>query len=211
LFDRVLPGNTSALLALLGQHKAIQEAYLAGGTALALQLGHRYSFDLDFFTPTPFDEKELINTIQSIGPFKLETLKWRTILGKFTDVKFSIFYYEYPLLFTPHQYNGIRIADAKDIAAMKIAAVADRGTKRDFIDLYIIAKNIVSLEEAIDLYEKKYHNLTQAAIHIHRALSYFDDAEQDDTPKMIERIKWPEVRAFFEQEAKKLARKLINK
>ena len=92
MFDKVLPGKTSALLAVLGQSQPIQTAYLAGGTALALQLGHRYSFDLDFFTPEPFDEKNLVGELEKAAPFSLETLKWRTILGKFEDVKFSIFY-----------------------------------------------------------------------------------------------------------------------
>lgn len=154
MFEQVLPGNTKAILALLEKSEIIQKAYLAGGTALALQLGHRISYDLDFFT-----QEE---------------------------------------------------ADIRDIAAMKIGAVASRGTKRDFVDLYFICKETVSLPEAVQLYDKKYKNLAATGLHIMKSLVYFNDAEPDEMPKMLRPCNWEEVKGFFEQEVKKIALKTFK-
>ena len=208
MFEQVLPGNTKAILALLGKAEVIQKAYLAGGTALALQLGHRISYDLDFFTQEEFDEQMLLLEIEKISVFQLEKIAWRTILGKFKDVKFSIFYYKYPLLYGASKFGMINVTDIRDIAAMKIAAVASRGTKRDFVALYFICKEIMPLEEAIRLYDKRYQNLATTEVHIMKSLVYFDDADSEEMPKMLKRVEWDDVRKYFESEVRKLAKKL---
>ena len=205
MFEQVLPGNTKAVLALLEKSEIIQKAYLAGGTALALQLGHRISYDLDFFTREEFDEKTLLPEIKKISNFKLERISWRTILGKFKGIRFSIFYYEYPILYPIKKFGNINIVDVRDIAAMKIAAVASRGTKRDFVDLYFICKGTASLKDIIRFYDKKYKNLATTEIHIMKSLVYFNDAEPDDMPKMLNPCRWQEVKRFFEQEIRKMA------
>ncbi len=205
MFDHVLPGNTKAVLATLEKSEIIQKAYLAGGTALALQLGHRISYDLDFFTQEEFDEQMLLPEIKKISNFQVEKIAWRTILGKFKDVKFSIFYYKYPLLYVARKFGMVNVTDVRDIAAMKIAAVASRGTKRDFVDLYFICKESISLSDAIQLYDKKYENLATTKIHIMKSLVYFEDAESDETPKMLKEIEWIVIKKYFEKEVKKLA------
>lgn len=210
MFEQVLPGNTKAILALLEKSEIIQKAYLAGGTALALQLGHRISYDLDFFTKKEFDENTLLPQIKKISKFELEKIAWRTILGKFKDVRFSIFYYEYPLLYHTKKFGMINILDIHDIAAMKIAAIASRGTKRDFVDLYFICKEIISLENAIQLYDKKYKNLATTEIHIMKSLTYFEDAEAQDMPHMLAPVDWDGVKRFFEEEVKKLTVKFVK-
>lgn len=210
MFEEVLSGNTKAILALLEKSEIIQKAYLAGGTALALQLGHRISYDLDFFTRKEFNENTLLPQIKKISKFELEKIAWRTILGRFKDVRFSIFYYEYPLLYHPKKFGRINILDIRDIAAMKIAAIASRGVKRDFVDLYFICKEIVSLEDAIQLYDKKYKNLATTVIHIMKSLAYFQDAEADDMPHMLVPASWEWVKRFFEGEVKKIAAKFVK-
>ncbi|MBU1146890.1 MAG: nucleotidyl transferase AbiEii/AbiGii toxin family protein, partial [Candidatus Omnitrophica bacterium] len=117
MFEQVLPGDTKAILALLEKSGIIQKAYLAGGTALALHLGHRISYDLDFFTQEEFDEQMLLPEIEKISSFQLERLAWKTILGKFNSVKFSIFYYKYSLLYSAKKFGMINITDIRDIAA----------------------------------------------------------------------------------------------
>ncbi len=205
MFEQVLPGNTKAVLALLEKSEIIQKAYLAGGTALALQLGHRISYDLDFFTKEEFDEKRLLPVIKKISSFQLEQIAWRTILGKFEDVRFSIFYYQYPLLCPTKRFGMINVVDVPDIAAMKIATIASRGTKRDFVDLYFICKEVVSLKESIHLYDKKYKNLATTIIHIMKSLVYFEDAEPDEMPKMLKEVQWEEVKRYFENEVRRLS------
>jgi predicted nucleotidyltransferase component of viral defense system len=206
VFEQVLPGNTKAILAVLGKSKIIQRAHLAGGTALALQLGHRISYDLDFFTAKEFDENKLLPEIKKISDFQLENISWRTILGKFEDVRFSIFYYEYPLLYPTKKFGRINVIDMRDIAAMKIAAIASRGTKRDFIDLYFICKDTLSLPDAIGLYDKKYKNLATTKIHIMKSLVYFEDAQADEMPEMLKKANWEDIKKFFENEVKKLVK-----
>ncbi len=205
MFEQVLPRNTKAILALLEKSEIIQKAYLAGGTALALQLGHRISYDLDFFTQEEFDEQMLLPEIKKISNFQLERIAWRTILGKFKNVKFSIFYYKYPFLYAAKKFGMINVTDIRDITAMKIAAIASRGTKRDFVDLYFICKETISLKEAIQLYDKKYKNLATTEMHIMKSLVYFEDAELDEMPKMLKKLAWEEVKRFFEKEVKQMA------
>jgi predicted nucleotidyltransferase component of viral defense system len=202
VFEQVLPGNTKAILALLEKSEIIKKAYLAGGTALALQLGHRISYDLDFFTQEEFDEQMLLPEIEKISDFQLDQIAWRTILGKFKDVKFSIFYYKYPLLYTAKKFGVINITDIHDIAAMKIAAIASRGTKRDFVDIYFICKETVSLLDAIQLYDKKYKNLATTKIHIMKSLVYFEDAEPQEMPEMLKEASWGRIKRYFEKEVK---------
>jgi len=203
VFEQVLPGNTKAILAVLEKSEIIQKAYLAGGTALALQLGHRISYDLDFFTQEEFDEQILLPEIKKIANFQLEKIAWRTILGNFRGVKFSIFYYKYPFLCAAKKFGMIKITDIRDIAAMKIAAIASRGAKRDFVDLYFICKENISLGEVIQLYNKKYKNLAATEMHIMKSLIYFDDAESDEMPKMLKKADWENVKKYFEYEVRK--------
>lgn len=197
MFEQVLPGNTKATLAILEKSEIIQKSYLAGGTALALQLGHRISHDLDFFTQEEFDEELLLPEIKEISSFQLEKIAWRTIIGKFEDVRFSIFFYKYPLLYHSKKFGMVNILDVRDIAAMKIAAVASRGAKRDFVDLYFVCKDKISLREAIRLYDKKYKNLVTMEMHIMKSLVYFEDAEPEEMPKMLKKVEWKKVKKFL--------------
>jgi hypothetical protein len=191
-------------LALLEKSEIIQNAYLAGGTALALQLGHRISYDLDFFTTKEFDEEILLPKIKKISDFQLEKVAWRTILGKFKGIRFSIFYYKYPLLYPKKKFGMINIIDVRDIAAMKIAAIASRGSKRDFVDLYFICKETASLKEVIQFYDRKYKNLATTKMHIMKSLIYFDDAEPDEMPRMLKEAAWKDIKKYFEHEIRKL-------
>lgn len=204
MFEQVLPGNTKTILALLEKSEIIKKAYLAGGTALALQLGHRISYDLDFFTLQKFNEQSLLPELEKVAKFKLERIAWRTILGEYKDVHFSIFYYQYPLLYHTKHIGRINLLGIRDITAMKIAAIASRGVKRDFIDLYFICQEGVSLKKALNLYDKKYKNLATTQLHIMKSLVYFADAEDQEMPKMLKPCKWEEVKKFFEREIKKL-------
>lgn len=213
MFKEVLSKNAKESLALLGESGLFKDAYLAGGTALALQFGHRCSYDFDFFTPKKFDEKIFLQRLQTAVPdFRLERTNWGTVLGYIRDTRFSLFFYKYSLLFQTQSFFNINLAGAKDIAAMKIAAIADRGAKRDFIDLYFIAavKNILNLEEILELYDKKFGTFKQNKAHILKSLVYFGDAESDKMPQMLEHIEWGTVRKFFEKEIKSLSKKLIN-
>lgn len=213
MFRKVISKNAKEALVLLGKSSILKSAYLAGGTALALQLGHRYSYDFDFFTPQEFNENILVQQLAKILPdFNLERKSWGTILGYVNKIRFSLFFYDYQLLFKTYRFLGVTIADIKDIVPMKIAAIADRGTKRDFIDLYFIfAKaRLLTLREALDLYDKKFKALRQNKIHILKSLIYFEDAEKDESPKMLNPIRWPLIKRFFINEQKKITTEILE-
>lgn len=206
MFTETLFGNTKKALAVLGKSHLMSKAYLAGGTACALQIGHRISVDLDFFTPEEFDAKELGRTLEKIGRFKLDKQSWGTILGDFEKVKFSVFVYKYPVLVPFKSLFDINILDLRDIAAMKIDAISTRGIRRDFIDLYFICQKGISLKEILSLYDRKYGTLASNLVHIQKSLVYFVDAEMAAMPKMLKEVAWGKVKKYFEDEVKRLVR-----
>lgn len=194
---------------LVSRVPLIQNSYLAGGTALALQLGHRVSEDLDFFTTQEFDEQQLLVELSGLGLVK-ESMGWRTIIGRINETKFSIFYYKYPLLSETLEFEGIKLASKQDIAAMKILAMEDRGVKRDFIDLFFLAKEF-SVDQMLGYYGGKYGTLDERILHVIKSMGYFDDADNDDwKPEMIKSVDWEEVKKFFETETKRLARERLG-
>lgn len=209
MFTKVLLPNTVRAIKLTSKISIIAKSYLAGGTALALHLGHRISVDLDFFTQEEFDEKILSQNLKKLPEFKEEGLAWRTVWGKIGNTKFSLFYYEYPLIKKTINFEGVQILDKEDIAAMKIHALEDRGTKRDFVDLYFLAKGF-SFEQMLKFYDQKYRVLKDHFYIILRSMDYFDEAEMDDMPKMLTPVSWEEVKKFFQTQVIKLAKEKLQ-
>lgn len=210
MFEKVLSKEAKNLLALLGKESFFKDFYLAGGTALALRLGHRLSFDFDFYSPKKFTEKAVLLKLKEIGDFKETQIDWQTITGHFPDLKFSLFYYQYPLVGKTDHYLGIKIASLSDLAAMKIGAISSRGTKRDFIDLYFLSQKSFPLEKMLRFYDKKYGNLKDLGLHIIKSLQYFKDAEDDQMPQMLMVCDWAKVKRFFLKEAPRVLDKLIK-
>lgn len=161
--------------------------------------------DLDFFSPSEFDVKEAVRSLENIGEFKTEKESRGTVIGSIKGVKFSLFAYKHPILFEYQKAFDVKILDLRDIAAMKIDAIASRGLKRDFIDLYFICKSGVSLRQILSFYEDKYKKLASNLIHIQKSLVYFIDAEIEEMPRMLKPCKWKEVKGFFESEVRKIA------
>ena len=211
MFTTVLSKTAKTALALLGKSRILPEkTYLAGGSALALHFGHRISVDFDFFTPSHFKAKEIVKKLEKISRFVFQEAEEKdTLLGIFEGVKFSLFRYDYPLVFKPIKYLGVLLADPKDIAAMKLAAIMDRGTKKDFIDIYFLIKKGISIEKAFNYYDQKYRLLANNLYSLIKGLSYFDDAEDSDMPEMITKVDWEEVKKFLQNEVIRLANKYI--
>lgn len=205
MFTKTLLPDTVRAIKLISGIPIIKKAYLAGGTALALHLGHRISVDLDFFTGEEFEERVLSIDLHRLSEFKEDGVSWRTVWGKVGETKFSLFYYKYPLLAKTHSFMDINILGLKDIAAMKVATLGDRGTKRDFIDLYLLSKKY-SLDEILEFYNQKYGDLEDKIYHLIRSFDYFQDAEVDDLPQMLIPISWEEVKEFFHKESMRLAK-----
>lgn len=186
--------------------------YLAGGTALALQIDHRTSIDFDFYGQKKFSSSQLAKDIKKTFPnadmlFTAED----TLKSKIGETELSFFYYSYRLLEPPNKYQGISIASLADIAAMKLAAIVQRGTRRDFIDIYFLL-NIYTLEKLIDFAIKKYPGYQPMLIL--RSLIYFEDAEEKETrPLEIfdPNFSWPKVKDKLFKEVKKYQVSMIKK
>jgi len=185
--------------------------YLAGGTALALQAGHRRSYDLDFFTVNKaFDEKKAEKVLHNQGEWTTSSLNEGTLYGLFAQTKMSLIAYP---LFTPAEkvrgFGTVSILTPADIAVMKIIAISQRGKKRDFFDLYWICRNITPLHEIISRVDKQY-SVQQNPTHILKSLVYFQDAEDDPNPEIYFKADWKEVKKFFTKEIPVIAKKIIK-
>jgi hypothetical protein len=204
MFEKTLVRGAKTYLALLGKSRLLDDAYLAGGTAAALHLGHRLSIDFDFFTTKAFEPQRVVEQLAALGKFVAETAEKGTVFGNFEGVKFSLFLYPYSVLFPFQVYLSLKVADLRDIAAMKLQAISARGLKRDFIDLYFICQGGQPLREVFDFYQQKYGKLSSNLFHLQKSLVYFEDAEIDEMPQMLKPASWNDIKAFFEAEVKKL-------
>lgn len=199
----VITPETRTLLASLAANPALASCYLAGGTALALHRGHRRSHDLDLFRPDPFDATQLLATLSGHGVLATTALAENSADVTIDAVKVSVLRYEYPLLFAPSRLHGMPIADPRDVGAMKLSAIAMRGARRDFIDLHVVAEQW-GLAQVLDWADAKFGRVRINRVHWLKALTYFEDAEQEPEPDMILPLPWSQVRAFFERETVRL-------
>ena len=198
----VLSATTEAALHSLRDAALVDPFYLAGGTGLALQLGHRLSQDLDFFANDLFNEEPLLQRLQVLSDFSLVEKAPHTLHAVVQQTKVSFLGYRYPLLFTLLHFHGAAVADPRDIACMKLSAIASRGTKRDFVDLYIATRQL-DLGKLLELFERKYAATRYNRLHVLKSLTFFADAEKDPMPHMLMPLDWNEVRGFFLQETPK--------
>jgi hypothetical protein len=187
----------------LHQSSVLTDFYLAGGTGLALRLGHRRSADLDFFTPETFQEDTLIQRVQNVAGFRLVAKEPGTLHTHMKGTKVSFLAYAYPLLFPCETFLDVQVADPRDIACMKVSAIAGRGTKRDFIDLYAVAQDH-GLPQILEWFMKKFALANYSMVHLLKSLTYFDDAEKDPSPDMLVPLSWEEVKRFFAREVPRL-------
>lgn len=190
----LIPPNALKVLDKLIAASALDGFYLAGGTGLALTLGHRRSMDFDFFSGNLFDENVLLQKIKT--PVTVTGKAVHTLHLDIEGIKVTFLGYSYPLLFPTNEFHGIRVADVRDIACMKIDAISSRGAKRDFIDLYTVAQE-VGLAAILGMFDEKYTGTHYNQIHILKSLAYFDDAESEPMPDMTNQITWEAVKKFF--------------
>jgi len=165
---------------------------LVGGTALALQLGHRVSVDLDFFGKfeVAFEdiENELLMNGSKIEPYnKSKNIKQLAVDG----IKVDFVNYSYDWIDSDIEEEGIKMASLKDIAAMKFSAIAGRGTKKDFVDIYFLLQHF-TLQEMLNFYTIKYRYASLFPVML--SLSYFVDAEATPMPKMLKKIEWSKIK-----------------
>ncbi|MBI5470475.1 nucleotidyl transferase AbiEii/AbiGii toxin family protein [Candidatus Kaiserbacteria bacterium] len=214
LHTEALPPETSkAFFAFVNSDMVRSDWFLAGGTALALQVGHRSSEDLDFFTSRKdFDIAELEQTLSLHGTWETSRTSAGTLYGIFEGAKVSFIAYPF---FRPSetrvQCGAIQLLVPDDIMGMKIIAISQRGKKRDFVDMYwYCAVHGGSLRDAIlravTQFPERNHNIP----HFFKSLVYFEDAEDDPMPKLHFKADWNEIKAYFKREVPRVTEEVLG-
>ena len=198
----ILTAAQKRLWAKLAGVKWIDAFYLGGGTALALHLGHRESVDFDFFSADPFAPEALIPQLQELGSVSVVQIDARTLHTSVAGVKTSFFAYSHELLAPLEVCEQINIASVEDIVPMKMIAIAQRGTKKDFYDIYAILEAGWTIDAMFEAVDRKFLKVHYNKMHILKSLTFFEDAEGDPAPKSLRAVKWNAVKERVSEEAK---------
>jgi predicted nucleotidyltransferase component of viral defense system len=192
--------DTLELLKTISSKAEMQGLRLVGGTALALQYGHRQSVDLDFFGSPLASQEDTIDMLSSLGNITIHNRTDKILQVVLRGIKVDVIdYSRYGWIDPPVVDDGIVLASPRDIAAMKINAIEGRGSRKDFVDVYMLLQHY-TLSELLDFYSMKYPNYS-----IFRALlslTYFDDAETQAMPKMFIPQTWEEIKAYISDKVK---------
>ena len=194
LYLETVESSTLELLKKLQRLPVLEQTRLVGGTALALQLGHRKSIDLDFFGTVDCEAEYLRESIAGIASLTILKESPHIHIYIVDGIKVDIVNYKYPWLDDVVLEQGLRLASVSDIAAMKITAIIGRGTKKDFIDIAFLLHHF-SLEEILHFYAAKYNY--SSVFMAMKSLAYFDDAEADPMPDMFVNQSWQQVKAYI--------------
>lgn len=196
-----------------------KETYMAGGTALALQLGHRTSLDFDFYTKQHLETEIVLKDFQQDIPgVKIERIAKDTLILDADGISVSLFYYPYELIrsLVPLRslipFDGIKLASVEDVAAMKMVAVSMRGKRRDFIDVYYLLQKF-SLGEIINFTIEKYPSYQPMVIL--KGLIYFKDAQEEDFSRGIKifdkELTWEKVKKNIFEEVEKYQSAILER
>lgn len=194
-----LDKSTYQLLQDISRTEIIQQRFaLAGGTALALQIGHRQSIDLDFFSIQPFNVQELEITLSSVTNYHFEYAgnNSRMLFGFINGIKCDFVHDPATLLEPFIRFEDVNYFSIQDIAAMKMHTICGRGKKKDFFDIYALLQ-LYSWDRLIDWYAKKYDN--KQLFFLWRSILYFEDAEDDPDIQGYAPFdkSWEEIKSFI--------------
>lgn len=205
LFWNTITENMRLVLNGFSQSKIGNRFYLAGGTALSMQIGHRLSVDLDFFSPTEDIPTLRTGLENALVPFHgtLADSSWGNLVYLVKGVRVSFYGYGFPLIAPMIESEGIRLASVEDIALMKLDAMLSRAARKDFYDLYFICKKIPLLQ-IFDKAPQKYPSVRDFETQTTKRLVYFDNAENESEPSLIESVSWQVVKEYFINQAKKV-------
>jgi hypothetical protein len=195
--------STLELLKKLMIQPELKNFALAGGTSLSLQIGHRISIDLDFFGNSPFETDEMLDILHPLGKVKIMKQSRNILITDVNGVKVDFVNYRYPVLKDIIEIDGIRLLSTADISAMKFGAVAGRGRKRDFIDIFFLLQEY-SLTEMMAFYNAKYFDGSEMMVA--RSLTYFDDADGDEDLELLKDADWNTVKKTISKTVNSLYR-----
>lgn len=200
MFWDVLDKPRQSLLKALCANPPVEGVYLAGGTALALMFGHRQSEDFDWFLLGNFNPGRLPDLLRPFGGVSVAETHAGTFHGWIDGIRVTWLHYPNPLL-EPLQESpdlpGLFMSSPRDTGLMKWAALADRGARKDFLDLYELSLQGVPLEDLFYLLPRKFPGSRLNLYHMVKSLSFFDDAEGDPWPVMLRKVEWSALKRHF--------------
>jgi len=195
-----------------------EKTYLAGGTAVYFYLNHRVSIDLDFFTPTPFNSEQLVHKIKEcFDEVQVELMEEKTVILYISKekVKFSLFLFPYENVkenqpVTLSDGTICPLASLEDIEAMKAVAISQRGSVKDFVDMYfLLAKTGHLFEDILAAVIKKYSLDSTYEYPLKTSFVYFEDAENEvdniiminagKKKEKLEQKEWRKIKTFFRE------------
>lgn len=191
LYLETVESATLDLLRKLQESTLLKDCRLVGGTALALQIGHRKSVDLDFFGRIEAAPEELEDELRQFGDLQVRKNSGNIHLFVLNGIHIDVVNFPFPWQKDLVMAEGLRLAHVEDIAAMKITAVIGRGTKKDFVDIATLLETY-SLKQILSFYEAKYPNAS--SFMALKSLSYFEDAEPQPMPYMFSSLSWNETK-----------------
>jgi predicted nucleotidyltransferase component of viral defense system len=204
---KVVTPKMQRLFLHIGEQPFSQRFYLAGGTALSLQIGHRRSVDFDFFsTLDELNEKSRNEIIAGISSFPTQVIEsvGGNLLIVVDDILMGFFTYSYPLIDEPIFFENVHLASITDIGLMKCDALISRGSRKDFYDLFFISRTI-QFDDLLKLGEKKYPLFRDFPLMVLESMTIFDNADRDVQPELFDHTPWDQVKQFFIDQARKLS------
>ncbi len=202
-FNALRPDTLDVLKKAMAE-PLLNDFTLVGGTALALYFGHRISEDIDLFTWQKFNVDYLLNELEKKLSFNI---KIKTPIGAhlfIEKVKTDLVYFPTPPIRESLTVDGVRLLHIEDLAAMKLNAIANRGAKKDFYDLFFLLEKF-GIEKLILLFSEKFKQ--QDVFGLTRSLSYFKDADEEDTEIIVlkdKKLTWEKVKQTIISETRKI-------
>lgn len=206
LYKETISPQTLELLIRLQQKTYLNGFYLVGGTALALQIGHRTSVDIDLFSDFSFDTSQVLENLSADFDYKLFFSAGNTLKGSIEGVQIDILAHRYPYISPPVVVDNIAMLSTEDIIAMKLNAISISGQRvKDFIDIYYLLKSY-SISDMIRYYKNKYASFNE--VNVLKSLVWFEDIDHSDWPVLLQNpeLKWAEIMKTIRMGTKKYLR-----
>ncbi len=205
MHPKVLSEGTWRTVGKIVSGGLVESWTLAGGTGLALQLGHRRSEDLDFFRAGDFDPDTTVRELSRIGKVSIHDRGPGSLHLLLDEARLTFLRAQAPLLFPGTAYRGLLIADPRDIAVMKVVAIGGRGSRKDFIDLYFFLRSGGSLDGVLKLVRRRFATVDYNEYHLLKSLAYFKDADSEPMPQMLRGVSWKEIKAEILDEVRRVS------
>jgi hypothetical protein len=215
--DSVAPGSR-ALAERIGERTWAEDLYLAGSAALALYVGHRPVKSLDLMTAhnrlTGAERRDLLAELLEIDPgVKVETARDGYLYARcgesFDGAVLKLFYYPYPLVDPTLWLGELAVVSPTDLGLMKLGAIISRGTKRDFVDLYLLCRHL-PLADLLERSVDKYGHVRDFPVQALKSLTDRTLTVGEPVPRMATAVQWPAVEAWLDEEATRLGAALLT-